>query len=499
MAVSKIRIHHTQAQQIAKTFAQQANEVRQSIQNLKSKMETLQKGDWKGDSANKFYAEMNGKVLPALNRLAAALDEASKIMLKIAAQLKQTEDEVAALFKAGAKGKLSGTINAGLGAKLSGSAKVGTKSGFWSKAGKVLGFVGDLFVGAGSEAIDMVKGIGNAVLHPIQTVKGLFHAVTHPGELWDAFKKPFVEDWESGHPGRAIGRGILFAASFLVGAGEAKAGAEAGKLGELGKAGEVAAKAGRLENGLLPWMEDLSKTIKAENPLTKPAQVTNDLNKIYEMAKVADPELRSLTERLASETGGKAGFPPGGLKSMERSMEKIAGDYAGDASKLTDVSRSKIVYNNLDDLYKGLQAVHREDVIQMFKDNIATAKPSGYRDILMNVEASNGHIGELRLHLQQIDEVAAVEHAATYKQVQAIERAAKEANRGLTAAEETQIAALRQPFQQQYADAWQKVLANSSTGAQTGGGTILGKAGQAGVAGKVINTAIESNNPLDDE
>ncbi len=63
------------------------------------------------------------------------------------------------------------------------------------------------------------------------------HGITHPGELWDAFKKPFVEAWESGHPFRAIGRGALFAASLFVGAGEAEA---AGKAGELARAAEVA-------------------------------------------------------------------------------------------------------------------------------------------------------------------------------------------------------------------------------------------------------------------
>jgi len=35
---------------------------------------------------------------------------------------------------------------------------------------------------------------------------------------------------------------------------------------------------------------------------------------------------------------------------------------------------------------------------------------SSYRDVLMGIKMSNGHIAELRLHLGQIDKVASFEH-----------------------------------------------------------------------------------------
>jgi hypothetical protein len=87
----------------------------------------------------------------------------------------------------------------------------------------------------------MVGGLWHAATHPVDTIQGLRHGITHPGDLWDAFKKPFVEAWESGHPWKAIGRGALFAALLFVGAGEVGGGAEAaGKAGELARAAEVA-------------------------------------------------------------------------------------------------------------------------------------------------------------------------------------------------------------------------------------------------------------------
>ncbi|MBK7756004.1 MAG: hypothetical protein IPI35_06265 [Deltaproteobacteria bacterium] len=39
-----------------------------------------------------------------------------------------------------------------------------------------------------------------------------------PSIVWDAFKEPFVKDWNEGRPGAAIGRGVFEVVSLLVGA-----------------------------------------------------------------------------------------------------------------------------------------------------------------------------------------------------------------------------------------------------------------------------------------
>ena len=110
----------------------------------------------------------------------------------------------------------------------------------------VLGFVGDLFSGAGAELVDMLKGIGNIFVHPIDTAKGLWYGVNHPGELWDAFKQPYVEDWENGHPGRAIGRGLMFVGTLVAGTKGLDKAAKA--LGITGKGAEAASVVGRIVN-----------------------------------------------------------------------------------------------------------------------------------------------------------------------------------------------------------------------------------------------------------
>jgi WXG100 family type VII secretion target len=137
MAPSKFKADYSGLSEIAKTFGSEAENSRQSISNLKSKMETLRGGDWKGDAANKFYAEMDGAVLPAYTRLSKALDSAQQITIKIRTLAKQTEDTTSKIFilvivpKGGLAGGPGGNGNGagGNGAGGSGGPGGGSKAG----------------------------------------------------------------------------------------------------------------------------------------------------------------------------------------------------------------------------------------------------------------------------------------------------------------------------------------------------------------------------------
>lgn len=59
----------------------------------------MRNGDWEGDSAEVFYAEMDSVVMPALGRLVAALDDAAQTTLGIREVMAQAELDVAAIFK----------------------------------------------------------------------------------------------------------------------------------------------------------------------------------------------------------------------------------------------------------------------------------------------------------------------------------------------------------------------------------------------------------------
>jgi len=219
MPAPRVRADYDALARIAEGFSRAAEANRSSVQAIQRAKGTLEGGDWLGQGARAFYQEMDQAVLPSLRRLSDALTAAQRITLQISQVVKEAEDAAAAIFKLLEFGSMA-SPEPGSGGFLSG--------------------VGDFLGGAWDEGKDMVGGLWNMVTDPVGTAQGLWYGITHPGELWDAFKKPYVEAWEGGHPWQAVGRGALFAGSLLIGTkGLDKAG-KAGKVGELAKGGEVA-------------------------------------------------------------------------------------------------------------------------------------------------------------------------------------------------------------------------------------------------------------------
>lgn len=82
---------------------------------------------------------------------------------------------------------------------------------------KLVQFAKDLFVGAGESIKETITGTVGMIMHPIQTIKGIGYAITHPALLVQAFVDPYMEAVKSGHPGKAIGRGIVDIGSMFLG------------------------------------------------------------------------------------------------------------------------------------------------------------------------------------------------------------------------------------------------------------------------------------------
>lgn len=66
----------------------------------------------------------------------------------------------------------------------------------------------------------------------------------------------------------------------------------------------------------------------------------------------------------------------------------------------------------------------------------------GYRDVMMNVRMTNGHIVEVQLHLKAILDVKNGPGHPLYEEIRAIDARAKMENRPLTASEKEQRQAL---------------------------------------------------------
>ena len=69
----RTRADYDQLAQIASRFGKEADASQRSLDAVCSAMNVLQSGDWVGQGARAFYAEMSSDVLPSLMRLERAL------------------------------------------------------------------------------------------------------------------------------------------------------------------------------------------------------------------------------------------------------------------------------------------------------------------------------------------------------------------------------------------------------------------------------------------
>jgi (p)ppGpp synthase/HD superfamily hydrolase len=221
---------------------------------------------------------------------------------------------------------------------------------------------------------------------------------------------------------------------------------------------EIKNRKGNYVEKIKQW-KIVSERILSKTQKNKPLQTTKNIDDLYFQANVANAELKKITENIAKKTNGQAGFRPSninsGLKGKERTLEKINSDYAGDASKILDIAGSKIVYNNVDDLYNALSKISKELDILVFKDRILNPLSTGYRDILMNLKMKNGHIVEFRLHLKEMDEAAEIGHNF-YNQRRSLEALSKE--RVLTVKEQIKIEGLIEKEVNIYEKAWNQII-----------------------------------------
>jgi WXG100 family type VII secretion target len=99
MSAPIVRANYDQLAQMTSLFAQHADRTRQTLQHLYRQQETLQGGDWLGQGAQKFYSEMNSHVVPTLNRLVHALEQAAETTRQISQIQQQAETQAASFFK----------------------------------------------------------------------------------------------------------------------------------------------------------------------------------------------------------------------------------------------------------------------------------------------------------------------------------------------------------------------------------------------------------------
>jgi WXG100 family type VII secretion target len=108
MDVKTIQADYEQLETIATRFAQLAEENDASRINIVKGLAALRQGGWEGEGAHAFFAEMDGNVLPATERLSAVLEEAQKVTVEIVRLMQEAEEEAARPFQGDYAGGSSG-------------------------------------------------------------------------------------------------------------------------------------------------------------------------------------------------------------------------------------------------------------------------------------------------------------------------------------------------------------------------------------------------------
>jgi len=178
----------------------------------------------------------------------------------------------------------------------------------------------DFFVGAYEGGRDMVTGLGSMVVGanklinpavwifaPEETAKTWNHlkstvttVVSKPSVLWDAFKKPFVDDWTSGHPGKAFGRGFFELVSLVIGTKGLD------KLGKGSKVSQVGTKLDDIAN-VGTKVDDIANVGTKVDDIGKAGTKVDDIGKAGtkadDIAKASDNSTSAATRQHVHEGG----------------------------------------------------------------------------------------------------------------------------------------------------------------------------------------------------
>ncbi len=96
---NEIRADYNQLGATAARFSNNGRTVQDMLKNVRAHMDVLENGSWIGRGSDAFFREMNAEVLPAVQRLIQAMDEANRATNQISQTVHQAEEEASAPFR----------------------------------------------------------------------------------------------------------------------------------------------------------------------------------------------------------------------------------------------------------------------------------------------------------------------------------------------------------------------------------------------------------------
>lgn len=217
-----------------------------------------------------------------------------------------------------------------------------------------------------------------------------------------------------------------------------------------------------------------------------PDEARAPMQEMYIKAAQEKPAFDATVRSIADEIGGTAKLAD--LKSAERSVDKVIGDYAGDPTKIKDLVRATIVAETAEAAQRAVENIFKKfDVLPGSQRNLLhpDANPAdGYRDAKFNVMI-NGHVAEVQVNLPDMLKAKKQVHPI-YEERSKLDR--EYAGKVMPAKVQKRVDALNAKMKAVYDTAWadftSALKASSDTGAplrraESGGNTRGGEVSQA--------------------
>lgn len=187
-------------------------------------------------------------------------------------------------------------------------------------------------------------------------------------------------------------------------------------------------------------------------------QNISDFDQLYANATIAKTELDDIMGNITSQVDGVSSSR---LKDRVRAREKIDNDPDPDAnySWLTDLAAGRVIYDNLDDFYDALNHVIGNYQIARLNERVVTPLETGFRDVLMNLRMSNGHVVELQISLKEmIEESDRIGHL-WYEEYRSLKGIVDSQQGGIpTSSQASELESLMTQMQDLYNNAYQQIL-----------------------------------------
>lgn len=159
-------------------------------------------------------------------------------------------------------------------------------------------------------------------------------------------------------------------------------------------------------NATLHALQDLNEEHAVVEIVDTPIhRKVKNLDDLRNQAKEALPELKEIADVIARDHNGKAVFRPGeGIKRDESIEFKVKNETAGAYDQVIDTAAATVVFNDIEDLTKAFNKIKHDPRVYAARNRFDRPLPGGYRDVNIKIGLSNGHVGEIQLHLAKLRE-----------------------------------------------------------------------------------------------